>query len=97
MQAQRHIADRVREIEPYAGARPARGCDDRGEIQSLAGEVLYAGQQHERQPRALALEAGNEILRTKAAFARARRGFDQVLLRVKSVIMELRNDRVAIG
>ena len=53
MQAQRQVADRVRQVEADACALQAGGAGDRIEVEGLAGAVLHARPQHERQARAV--------------------------------------------
>ncbi|VUL83761.1 hypothetical protein PGKDCPLP_01445 [Stenotrophomonas maltophilia] len=49
MQAQRQVADRVCQVEADTRALQTCGAGDRIEVEGLAGAVLHARPQHQRQ------------------------------------------------
>ena len=50
-----------------------RGIDERLQVEPLPGQVLDAGQQHEREPRTLALDLADEVLVPQQLLAGPRR------------------------
>ena len=72
------------------------GFADRAQIERLAGAVLHAGQQHERDARAVLVEHALRSPRRKSCRRLRRFELDQRRRRIEAVEADLRFDRVAI-
>ena len=73
-----------------------RGPRDAGAIERLAGAVLHAGPQHQRELAADLADLRLDVFDAQAFLARARRDFDQRLVGIELVPGELPQDRVPI-
>ena len=96
VQGERHVARRVRELP--AGERA--GLVDRGreprDVVDLAGRVVHAGQQGDRERVAMRVDGRLEVLGPHRRLARARSDHDEVLGRIEPVMDELRLDGVPV-
>ncbi len=93
---ERHVADRMGEIEADAAAVPLRRRSVRGEVEPLARQILHAGQQNERDALALFREQRLVPLTVELEAARARPDLEQGRARIEPVPAQLRFHGVAI-
>ena len=93
---QRNVADRVGVVEAAAGTDGMRGAHDAAAIEGLAGEVLHAGPQHQRQVFPAVADGRFDVLRGEGAARVARAQLHEFPCRVQSVPFDLRGDGVAI-
>ena len=96
MHRERHVADRMREIEADAAAVTLCRRRVRGEVEPFAGQILHAGQEHERDALALLREQGLVALAIEVEAVGARPELEQRRARIEPVPAELRLDGVAI-
>src|SRR5215468_9202941 len=62
MQSERHVADRVREVEADRAAVASRQARERADLEPLAAQVLHARQEDQRDALTFALEQLLEAL-----------------------------------
>src|SRR5688572_12144604 len=87
---ERHVPDGMREVEADAAAVALRGRGVRGEVESFTGEILNAGQQHDRDAFALLCEklVIARAVELEAAFAEPE--LEQRRARIEAVPAQLR-------
>jgi len=97
VQLQRQIADRMCQVE--AGDRAGGVCKvcDLPQLERLAGAVLHAGPQHQRQARSVLGDRALDRLHRERAVLLVGFQFDQVGSRIEAVEANLRFERMAIG
>ena len=78
VQLERHVADRVREIEAHRGAGGSRRRGDGAEIEQLAAQILHARPEHEREPRTLAFQRFVDVFAAQRVLARPRCHLDEM-------------------
>ena len=86
----------MRHVEPGDGADPMRGTGDARAVEGLAGAVLHAGPQHERELIAATLDRRFDVLDAQIFFAGARRQLYQCAVGVEFVPGKLPEDGMAI-
>src|SRR5205085_6093593 len=89
MKLQRQIADGMGEIEAREGTLRMSRVRDARAIERLAGAVLNAGPEHERELAAEFFDLCLDVLDAQRFFASARREFDQRFLGIEFVPREL--------
>ncbi|SBV36017.1 hypothetical protein STPYR_10947 [uncultured Stenotrophomonas sp.] len=97
VQGQRHVADRVGEVEADVGALRACQPGDRVEVEHLPAAVLHTRPQHQRYALAVLGDGAFDGGHRDRAVGLVRLHFDQVGGWVEAVEADLRLDRVAVG
>jgi hypothetical protein len=67
------------------------------DVDELAGEVVDAAQEHEREPLALVLQLCHDVLGAQGVLARARPQAHDLLGRVEPAVRDVAPDGVAVG
>jgi hypothetical protein len=96
VQLERQVADRMGEIETGERAGRVRGARDVRQIEGLAGAVLHAGPEHQRDAARFVRQRGLDVGGLERVGARARRQLDQAASRVEPMPADLRFDGVAV-
>ena len=96
VQRERHVADRVREVEAGDAAVRVRGARDARQVKHLPGAILHPGPQHQRDLSAVRGEARLDVRFRHGVFAGARGELEQRALRVEAVPGDLRGHRVPV-
>jgi hypothetical protein len=96
VQRQWQIADGVRHVEAGDGADAMRGAGDARAVECLAGAVLHAGPQHEREFIAATVDRGFDVFDAQGLFARARSQLYQGAVGIELVPGKLPEDGVPI-
>ena len=96
VQLQRQIADGMRHVETDNGALGLRGRGDARAIERLAGAVLHAGPEHERELAAQFLDLRLDVVDAQGLFTGARRELYQRFFRIELVPRELAENGVAV-
>ena len=97
VQRQRHVADRVREIDPDHAAALLRRRRDFLDVEQLTGEKVHAGDKHQRDLVALLLQQSLDVLLSNGELPFARTRQNERLLRIEPVMNDLRLDRIGVG
>src|SRR6266404_4872444 len=97
MQRQRHVADRVGEIDTNCDAALLRRCRDFFDIEQLAGEKIYASDEHDRKLIGVLLDKIDNILCSNRELAIALTSEDERILLIEPVMNDLRFDRIGVG
>jgi hypothetical protein len=93
---ERHVADRVREVEADTAAVALCGRRVRSEVEPFAGEILHAGQQHERDALAVLREQRFVARAVELEAALTEADLEQRNARIEPVPAQLRLDGVAV-
>ena len=96
MKLQRQIADGMRHVEARNGALGMRGLRDARAIERLAGAVLHAGPEHERELAAQFLDLCLDVVDAQGLFTGARRKLYQRFFRIELVPRELAENGMAV-
>ena len=97
VQRQRHVADRVSEIDTDRDTSLLRCFRDRRDVKQLAGEKIHAGNHNHGERIAILFDKIDNVLGAHGEFAFARTGENECGLRIKSMMHDLRFDRVGVG
>jgi hypothetical protein len=96
VQLDRHVADRMSQIEADATSCSVRRLRDRAQVEALAVEELHTGQHHGRELRTLALDERQHVFGAHGFLAGTRPDFEHRSVRSESVQLYMRCDGVAV-
>ena len=96
VQLQGQVADRVGEVETDDGTGGMAEPRDLLEVEGLAGAVLHAGPQYQREALAVLVDRAFDRLHRERAVGLVGFDFDQGVLRRQATVFQLRFHRVAI-
>src|SRR5437660_12301672 len=97
MQRQRHIADRVRQIETDRASTLSRQRCDFLDVKQLTCEKVQPAHHRDRDLLAVLVERSLDVLLSNRELAFARSRQNKHLLRIQFVMNDLRFDRVRVG
>ena len=97
VQLQRHIARRVRQVEPDRATLLMRQPRHLLQVIQLTREKIHAGQHHQRDLIALVGQRALDVLRSDGVFAVARLENHERVARVIAVMLQLAFDCVRVG